>query len=132
VDRAIAADSTAASLERQARTIVAQFDAEIAAHFAIEERILFPVVESSQELGAVVGELRDEHARLRALIESLRSGTTEVIPDFTALLRAHVRKEETVLFEEAQRLLPRDELDRVGEAIGQHIRAQCIRPAPES
>jgi hemerythrin-like domain-containing protein len=52
------------------------------------------------------------------MVETLRSsGDTETIGEFTALLRQHVRKEEGVLFEEMQRLLPRDQLDNIGKLL---------------
>jgi hemerythrin-like domain-containing protein len=40
--------------------------------------------------------------------------------EFSRLLRLHVRKEETVLFEQAQRLLSREQLDTVGHLLRSH------------
>jgi hemerythrin-like domain-containing protein len=54
----------------------------------------------------------EEHRRMYGLVERLRSGAVE---EFCGVLREHVRKEERVLFEEAQRLLTRAQLDEMGE-----------------
>ena len=102
----------------QAARIVREFDAEIARHFAKEEQVLFPDLQTL--MGDLVAELLSEHERIRALVEGLRAAPERaVIEDFIAILPQHVRKEESRLFEDAQRLLSRDQLDQLGARLTQ-------------
>ncbi|MGH9633072.1 MAG: hemerythrin domain-containing protein [Bryobacteraceae bacterium] len=115
VDRALASGEDA---EAQARVVVDQFDSEMQKHFEVEEQILFPAVMAFASVHDLITELIAEHRRMAALVESLRSsGDRSVILEFSGLLRRHVRKEESVLFEEAQRLLSREQLEAMGEQI---------------
>jgi hemerythrin-like domain-containing protein len=50
------------------------------------------------------------------------------LSEFTALLRRHIRTEENELFEEAQRVLERDVLDRIGAAIEARVVRVCLEP----
>jgi hemerythrin-like domain-containing protein len=87
-------------------------------HFEVEEQILFPVLLPFASVQDVVTGLIDEHRRIAAIVDQLRKrGDRSLIAEFAALLREHVRKEEGVLFEETQRLLPREKLDHIGEQI---------------
>jgi hemerythrin-like domain-containing protein len=98
----------------QAATIVREFDARIREHFEIEERALFPAAAALTSLSGLVAELIAEHRLLLALVEVLRAGGNRAdIDKFCSLLRAHVRKEENLLFEELQRLLTREQLDQL-------------------
>jgi hemerythrin-like domain-containing protein len=114
-DRTLAADPDDADLEAQARAIVAQFDSEMRKHFELEERIFFPALISFPGVREVVSALLGEHRRITELVDSLRNAADRTLmSEFSALLRQHVRKEENVLFEEAQRLLSREQLDQMG------------------
>jgi len=111
-------DRSTADPDAQARMIVDQYDAEIKSHFEIEERVLFPVAAALVETSGLTDELVAEHGHLRALVESLRArGEKAAIAEFTAMLRQHVRKEESILFEQMQRLLSREELDSIGKLL---------------
>ena len=111
-------DRSTADPDAQARMIVDQYDAEIKSHFEIEERVLFPVAAALVETRGLTDELVAEHGHLRALVESLRArGEKAAIAEFTAMLRQHVRKEESILFEQMQRLLSREELDSIGKLL---------------
>jgi hemerythrin-like domain-containing protein len=118
-ERALAADGTAGALRDQAHNIAGQFDAEMRKHFEMEEAALFPALESFPETRDLVVELAAEHRRIAGLVDAIRR---EIDParmlDFCALLRQHVHKEERVLFEQAQRLLSREQLNRIGDQLG--------------
>ncbi len=117
IDRALAA-STDGDAAGQARAIVEQFDNEMQKHFEIEEHLLFPALLPFASVRDLVIELSDEHRRMMAMVNALRNGgDRSLIAEFSALLRQHVRKEEGRLFEEAQRLLPRERLDHIGGQI---------------
>lgn len=101
---------------RQAAKIVYAFDEEILGHFQFEEQILFPMLEPYEGMAALIGELKAEHAQMLERVEGLRrAGGREQILEFCAMLRAHVRKEESILFERAQELLPAERLQEIGE-----------------
>jgi len=109
-----------ADLNVQARTIVDQFDSEMRSHFELEERVLFPAAAVLASIRDLLHELIAEHRQMTALIDALRDeGDGAVIMEFTCILRQHIRKEESVLFEEMQRLLSREQLDSIGQLIRQ-------------
>jgi hemerythrin-like domain-containing protein len=99
--------------------MVAMWETEICGHFEAEEQVLFPAAAGIESLVGVVEELRREHESLRGYFEQARAKTLnfEAAREFTALLSAHIRKEERQLFEECQRSLSEAELDRLGAEI---------------
>src|SRR5688572_21458362 len=104
-------DRSPADVDVQARTIVGQFDSEMRLHFELEERLLFPAAAAHASTRDLVDELIAEHRRMATLVNTLRNARDRAtIVEFSGVLRRHVRKEESVLFEEMQRLLPREEL----------------------
>jgi hemerythrin-like domain-containing protein len=106
-------------VQAQAQRILRDFDREIAHHFEVEEQILFPVLAGYAEIKDLVQELLAEHSRMRGAIEVLRSRSDRaLVSEFVSTLRRHVRKEENVLFEQAQQLLSRDQLDELGKNFG--------------
>ena len=93
-----------------AQRIVEQYETDLRSHFDFEEAELFPLLADLP----VVAELIAEHQTLRAQIPKLRTVPTRAsVLKFCAILRIHVRKEEAVLFEEAQRRLSRQQLDQL-------------------
>jgi hemerythrin-like domain-containing protein len=119
VQRALAGDGSAANLQRQRAVIVEKWNSEIKAHFAVEEAVLFPLMAGFPAATSVVGELIAEHAVIRELIGELEmSPSSGVIERFCAVLAEHIRKEERVLFEQAQQLLTREQLDALGARLG--------------
>ena len=115
-------DATSGNVEVQAQTIVDHFESEMRKHFEIEEQLFFPAVLAFASVRDLILELVDEHRRMEALVHVLRSGgNRSLIMEFTGLLRQHIRKEESVLFAEAQRLLPREKLDHLGQQIAGNL-----------
>ena len=119
-ERSLEKDDSAASVARLARRAVDRYELELANHFEIEETILFPAVSGH----ALVAGLIADHRRLEALIDRLRhEPAAALLLEFTALLRAHIRREENQLFEDVPRLLPRSALD----GLGKEIDAKAVR-----
>ncbi len=98
--------------------LVVYLEREVAHHFILEERALFPVLE--RHLSPVQGPLavmNAEHNRFRELMHglsaSLGSGDLEqqrtYATDLIELLRAHIGKEDNVLFPMALRMLTPEE-----------------------
>ena len=115
--RALRQDDSPASVSARAANIVAKFEAEIREHFVFEEEVLFPEVMGLPQLAPVVAHLLEEHVRLLGLVDRLREAPDRTsIDDFCTMLEQHVHQEEQVLFEETQRLLSRQRLDRIGNA----------------
>jgi hemerythrin-like domain-containing protein len=117
-DRGLTGNASTEGLARLASRVVDRYDNELANHFAIEEEVLFPVIE--RELGpcAIVHELIAEHRQLEKLVEQLRAGADlETLQQFSTLLRTHIRREENELFEDIQGRLPRETLDALGAAV---------------
>jgi hemerythrin-like domain-containing protein len=118
-DRSLARDSSPGNVAKFARKAIDSYELELVNHFEIEEKILFPAIDSPLVAGLIA-----DHRRLEALIERIRDApSSALLLEFTALLRAHIRKEENELFEDAQRRLPRETLD----ALGREIAARAVR-----
>ena len=98
------------------------FATALGKHFEAEEAHVFPVVVDRILHGAeLVDELRADHAAMRARIRALErdpvSDLDARLPAFGERLRAHIRKEEEILFERMQDELPPDVLDAIGTAL---------------
>ena len=107
------------------REIVQLFDQELTFHFTAEEKLLFSAADNFEELQQLVDELRIEHTLIRRNVARARSRQFRVtdLQVFTAMLSEHIRKEERVLFQELQRLLSPEELDRLGRKLNRYFEA---------
>lgn len=99
-------------------------------HFDVEETHLFPaVVARLPDQADLITQLLDEHDAMRTQIRDLeRHPSTELdlrLPSLGRLLKAHVRREERVLFEAMQRDMTPAEL----EAIGVQLRSRAVKSA---
>lgn len=114
----------------RARETVAFFREHLAPHFRAEEEEIFPVLEPHLSPGErVVAELREEHARLRALVGDLERGMGDLagtLRVFGELLERHIRKEERDLFALFEARVPPADIRRAGDAAA----AILGRPAP--
>jgi hemerythrin-like domain-containing protein len=91
-------------------------------HFEIEERLLLPAVpQSDADWVAAAVRVRDEHAQIRAAVESLATARGEAALETAhglgQLLHDHVRFEERHLFAMLEARLPEPALARLGEKI---------------
>jgi hemerythrin-like domain-containing protein len=121
--RALAADSSPESAANVARRVIDQYEVELINHFEIEEQVLFPAC------GALplVQQLVQEHRAMERIVRGLRSApSAALLEQFFELLTVHVRREERELFEELQRTLRREELDRLGAEIDRRVVRVCM------
>ncbi len=92
-------------------------------HHAKEEQHLFPALERRgvARRGGPVGVMLAEHAEGRALLEGLRAAepgrAAPAIQRFVTLLRAHIDKENSILFALADQLLDDAEQGRLAAAF---------------
>ena len=109
------------------------FASEIQYHFAAEEAHLFPPARQFEELRPIVDELLAEHTQLRRDFAQAGLGSLDRagVLRFAETLAAHIRKEERQLFEGMQKLIPGEELARIGALVEQTLAAApeaCIPP----
>lgn len=110
------------------------FEQEIRYHFEAEETNLFPAARRHPELMSLVDELLTEHTRLRSYFTSAssRTLTRDGLRQFAEVLSGHIRKEERQLFEGMQEMMPAEQLQKIGTALGATLAAvpqACIIPA---
>ena len=75
----------------------------------------------------LVDALLAEHRAIEALIPTLRTApTADLLERFCGLLATHIRREESELFEQIQRSLPRDVLDGAGSEIDRRAVRICL------
>ena len=94
-ERALASDRSGVTVDRLARKAIDRYEIELTNHFAIEEQLLFPLIQ--RELGkmTMIGELVADHRALEGMIDQLRSApSAEALEKFCELLRRHIRREE--------------------------------------
>lgn len=123
-ERDLDKDRSDSALTRLARRVIDRYEIELTNHFAIEEQLLFPLIE--REIGpmAIVGELIADHRSLEKLVDQLRAApSADLLQSFCTLLRGHIRREENELFQDIQQRLPKDAL----AAAGKEIDARAVR-----
>lgn len=109
------AEARLAAAEAYARLF---FDTTVR-HFRREEEELFPLYARHAGSTPLLERILAEHMQLHGLARALRADVAagEVAPerlrDLGTLLREHVRVEERELFEEIQRVVPGEELERL-------------------
>ncbi len=97
------------------KVVVGFFDQELVRHFTEEEEILFPAME--QYLGELpfIDELREEHQRMRSLVEQFRKHQSGVriddLQEFAELLEHHIRKEERSLSKMFEETMPEETIE---------------------
>ena len=118
--RSLAAGTSPENIAKLAKRVIDRYELELVNHFETEEQVLFPACGPLP----IIEELLREHRAVEALVGELRSAPSpDMLEQFCELLTTHIRKEENQLFEQAQRSLPREELDR----LGQEIDARAVR-----
>jgi hemerythrin-like domain-containing protein len=121
--RSLAADSSALNVAKLARRAVDRYELELVNHFEIEEQVLFPACGELPLIATLVA----EHRAMERMIAQLRTAPTGAsLEEFCALLSGHIRREENELFEEIQRVLPREVLDRAGKEIDRRAVRICM------
>ena len=75
----------------------------------------------------LIVELLAQHRAIEAFIAQLRvAPSVSVLEQFCELLTKHIRLEENELFEQVQRTLPRDVLERLGSEIDRRAVRICL------
>jgi len=123
-ERALRGDRSETTIRHLATQAINRYEIELINHFAMEEQLLFPVVERELGKTLMVDELIDEHRAIEGMIDQMRTApSAELLECFCDLLRTHIRREENELFEDIQQRLPKDVL----AATGKEIDARAIR-----
>ena len=123
IRRSLAANSSPENVAALARRVIERYEIELVNHFEIEEKVLFPACGPMP----IVNELVAEHRMLEDIVAELRvTPSAKLLEDFCALLTAHIRREENQLFEEVQRALPREALERAGAEIDRRAVRVCL------
>lgn len=99
----------------------AAFVRELEPHFQTEERGLLPALERVGEPELVTRTL-EEHRQLRALITQ---GDASDLAAFAQALSDHIRFEEQILFETAQRVLDEATLTALAKQSAREARPRC-------
>jgi hemerythrin-like domain-containing protein len=121
--RSLAADPSPANLAALAKRAIDRYELELINHFEIEEQVLFPACAPHP----LIDSLLADHRALEALIAALRdTPTADLLEQFCALLSAHIRREESELFEHIQRTLPPDVLRHLGAEIDRRAVRICL------
>ena len=124
VERGLRANPSPENTAALARKILDSFEVELRNHFDLEERLLFPAIRENLGAMPLVDELLADHRRLEQLVENLAAPAT--LLEFTAVLSAHIRREERELFEQIQARLPREVLDRLGRQFESEAVRVCL------
>ena len=122
-----------ANLSAWQEEVVLLFRAEIGAHFAAEEAIIFPAARLFEELVPLVAELLDEHSSMRETFLRAQAGelSADELCRLALRLSEHIRKEERQLFERMQALLTSEQLSALGAELYRafsEVDETCILP----
>ena len=118
----LSTDSSSDNVAKLARKAIDRYELELTNHFEIEEQILFPASDSPLIPGLIA-----DHRELERMIGVLRAEpSAALLLEFTALLRTHIRREESELFEQIQRSLSRETLDVLGKDIDDKVVRICL------
>ena len=127
VRRSLAADSSPGNVAKLAQRVIDRYELELVNHFEIEEQVLFPACGPMPVIFEMIDELLGDHRAIEALIAQLRTApSAALLLQFCELLSRHIRREENELFEQIQRALPREVLDRTGCEIDRRAVRVCI------
>lgn len=122
--RSLAADCSLENVAGLARRVIDRYEVELVNHFEIEEQVLFPVCGPLP----IIGELLAEHRAIETLVAQLREApSAAALEQFCMLLTGHIRREENELFEQVQRTLPAETLERTGSEIDRLAVRICLK-----
>ena len=125
--RSLAADSSPGNIAKLARRVIDRYELELVNHFEIEEHVLFPACGPMPGVFEMIHELLAEHRQIESLIAQLRATpSAALLMQFCDVLSRHIRREENQLFEQIQRELPREILDRTGSEIDRRAVRVCL------
>ena len=97
--------------------------AELDLHAKIEEEILYPALEETEETHEITLEAYEEHRLVKQLLTELESepkDSEEWTAKFTVLkenVEHHVEEEEGEMFKKARKVLSQEEIDELGARL---------------
>ena len=115
---------------QQVSRVVEFFKTDLRPHFEAEEAHVFPAaVEHLREGAALARQLIEEHDDMRARIRGLeQEPTTDLEQRLSSIgdcLKAHIRKEEGILFERMQEEMDPAELEAIGVRLRTFYRSDA-------
>ena len=111
-----AAGERGLELETTWQEVIAAYEAELANHFEVEERLLLPALREAGEVELVERTLED-HAAMRAILQKAGPGFRDRLRRIGEILHNHIRFEERELFPVCEEVLPGEILDAVAKAV---------------
>ena len=126
------------------RELIAVLERQFATHMAAEDAVLFPALDDAfPVLQATLEPLREDHLELRLMLATLAEQLSRpasppraeqlvvLARDLTDLLRLHVHREETAVFDVAQRALTPEETTALVDRLAPYFKS--LHPGtPES
>ena len=103
--------------------LFARLKAELDLHAQIEEEILYPALENTDEAREITLEAYEEHRLVKQLLAELEAepkDTEEWTAKFTVLkenIEHHVEEEEGEMFTKARKALSEEEIEALGEQL---------------
>jgi hemerythrin-like domain-containing protein len=126
IERSLKQDRSDRNVALLSQKMIDRYEIELTNHFALEEELLFP---AARVCGLIVmaDELIAEHRQLERMVHQLRTTPgASLLLELATLLRRHVRREENDLFEQMQRLVDRDLLNRLGGELEARAVRVCL------
>ncbi len=116
---------TPVSARKRRQELLNTLKQELQVHENLEERLVYPALEARKSTHALTLEAYQEHHVVDLLLEELESADFQD-EDWKARLRVlqenllhHVREEEDELFPKAEKVLTKEQLQRIEQQIGQ-------------
>ncbi|POX58479.1 cation-binding protein [Streptomyces sp. Ru62] len=132
-------DYEAAASDRQRRGVVELLVRELSKHAALEEMLLYPLARKVLPDGdREIDEHLSEHMGVKQTLLALdRLGegdrrTGELVAELRREVSEHIQEEEGTLMPRLREAVSRQELDRLGELIGQAKATAPTRPHPHA
>lgn len=103
--------------------LFARLKAEVDLHAMIEEEILYPALEDTEEARDITLEAYEEHRLVKQLLSELEAepkDTEEWTAKFTVLkenIEHHVEEEEGEMFKKARQALSEEEIETLGDRL---------------
>jgi iron-sulfur cluster repair protein YtfE (RIC family) len=100
-----------------------QLKQELELHTEVEEQHFYPALRDQEETRDLVEEALEEHSEVKEMLEELDSadkeddGWAEQLAELQENVEHHVQEEETQLFPRAQKVLKKEEADKIAAAI---------------
>lgn len=103
------------------------FEMDLDEHFRLEEEFLIPAMRSNDSLREAADKIMADHAALRSLRDRIVAAPSyEDLAAFGSLLEQHIRFEERVAFNEAEKFLTEEQLQSIGSSVHEFNDKNCM------